>query len=476
MVLRILLLSMLFVISGCGNYSDNNISKDTKEAQQDESETKDEDISDYYIVISKSETDKVITLSSVTTGQEEIFLYSGTTDIKDKYNEALSMEQINIGEVITIAYEREDDKNYKLTDIKIPKEIWTYDEVSEIQVDELKQMITIGNKKYRYGENLLVLSNGETIKLNEINDLDIMSIKGNGKYVYSIIVSQGHGYIRLKNDDTYLGGWIDAGGKVIQVITDKMLLTVPEGSQKLTVTKDGKSASTDITIKRDEQLVVDIESMQDSITETGRINFKVTPKKAVLTINGKKTDYSEVVELPYGAYSLILKANGYETLSKKLVVQSSFATIELDLNKKEEESNDSNGAASGDSGTGSGTANTTNNSNPTQGSQNAGRSNNPTNSENAEQPNNTSNSEEAKETSYKIYIHGPEDAEVYFDGVYKGIIPVIMEKTTGSHTFSIRKSGYITKSYTVAITDDNEDTNLVFPNLTKETNNTKGNR
>lgn len=467
---------MFLFISGCKNYANQDFSRETKEDQQFENETKDEDISDYYIVINKDETDNVITLSSVATGQEEIFLYSGTTNIKDKYNEALSMDQINIGEVITIAYEREDEKNYKLTDIKIPKEIWTYDEVSQIQVDELKQMLTIGDKKYRYGENLFVSSNGEALRLNEINDFDVLSIKGNGKYVYSIIVSQGHGYIRLKNDDAYIGGWIDVGGKVIQVITDKMLLTVPEGNHPLTVTKDGKSASTDIHVKRDEQLVVDIEDMQDSIRETGRINFKVTPKKAILTINGKKTDHSEVVELPYGQYSLILKANGYETLSKKLVVKSVFATIELDLIKKEEDTKESDADTSGNSSAGSGTANTTNNSNPISSNQNTGDNNNSANSKNAENQDKTSTSEESKETSNKIYIHAPEDAEVYFDGVYKGIIPVIMEKTTGSHTFSIRKSGYITKSYTVTIMDDNEDTNLVFPNLTKETNNTKGNR
>lgn len=486
-------LGMLFFISavvlftGCNGYTDTDMYRvSDEESQQVEIETKDEEQSDYYVVECKNETNKSITLKAVNTGQEEIYSYSGITEIKNKYDESLTMAQVSAGEVVTIEYERDEDKNFKLTQIKLPKEIWTYDKVSDMNIDEKKQMITIGKETYQYGDNLLVSSNEEAIELVDINDLDILSVKGTDKYIYSITVNQGHGYIRLKNDDAYIGGWIDVGGKVIQVITERMLLVVPEGTQQLTVTNAGRSATTSLTIKRDEELAVDIKSLKESTAEIGKINFKITPKDAVLTINGKKTDYSKVVSLEYGSYPITVKADGYDTLSKTLVVQSSYASIELELEKTEktektEEStstnsntsttNSTNNSTSGNSSSSTDSNSSTNsNTNSSTNSNSESNTNSSNSSKSGSKDNTTSTSEESGETTYKIYIQGPEDAEVYFDGVYKGIIPVMMEKTTGSHTISIRKSGYTTKSYTVTITEDAEDVNFVFPSLVKESN------
>lgn len=480
-----ILFSAMAVMAGCNGYTDTNMSRVSKEdSQQVEIETKDEETSDYYVIESKNETNKSITLKAVTTGQEEIYLYSGSTEIKNKYDESLTIAQVNAGDIVKIEYERDKDENYKLTNIKIPKEIWTNDEVSGMNIDEQRQIITIGKETYQYGDNLLVSSNEEAVELRDINDLDIVNVKGNDKYIYSITVTQGHGYIRLKNDNAYIGGWIDVGGKVIQVISEKMIVVVPEGENEIKVSNEGRSASTTLTIKRDEEVVIDIKSLKESTAEIGKVNFKITPKDAVLTIGGKETEFSKVVSLEYGSYPITVKADGYDTLSKTLVVQSSYASIELELEKTDtEETDESSSTNSSSSNTTNSTGNsTTNNSSSSSGtntnsssnsnsSTGSNTNNNSTNTTNSgSSDSNSTTSEESEETTYKIYIHGPEDAEVYFDGVYKGIIPIIMEKTTGSHTISLRKSGYTTKSYTVTISDDNADANFVFPSLVKESN------
>ena len=67
-----------------------------------------------------------------------------------------------------------------------------------------------------------------------------------------------------------------------------------------------------------------------------------------------------------------------------------------------------------------------------------------------------------------ITIDVPQDVEVYEDNLYKGIAPVTYEKTAGTHTITLRKTGYITKSYEIQVPDDNMDVTYSFPALNAE--------
>lgn len=467
-VSAIFLFSMVIVLTGCSTNNTKDIAREEEENIGEELFQAGEESSDYYVVESKNEKKQTITLRSISTGHEELFVYSGTTNIENKYKDQLTMKQVEVGEVVIIEYQRDKDKNYKLTYMKLPKAIWTYDQVSELSYNEQKQMITVGKQKYQYGNSLLVTSNDELIRLTDLNDLDVVRIRGNGTYIYSITVTQGHGYIRLKNEEDYIGGWIEVGEKVIQQIERNMLLAVPEGLQQVKVSKKGYSASGSVTLERGKEAVVDVKNLTQAIVESGSIRFKINPQDAILSINGKKADYSKAVVLEYGIYQITVKAEGYENLSKKLVVQSSSAVIELELTQSDttESSADSNSDSSN-----SNSASSINLSSNTNTSSSGNTNTNSTSTDSTTSNTNSETTEEgSNDTTYKIYIHGPEEAEVYFDGEYKGIIPVVFEKSTGTHTISIRKSGYITKSYTVPITEDNEDVDFVFPSLTKANN------
>ncbi|MDE7044378.1 MAG: PEGA domain-containing protein, partial [Acetatifactor sp.] len=66
---------------------------------------------------------------------------------------------------------------------------------------------------------------------------------------------------------------------------------------------------------------------------------------------------------------------------------------------------------------------------------------------------------------YKVYVDAPENAEVYLDGNYIGISPCNFRKTSGSHTITLRRTGYVTRSYTVEIDDEARDMTLSFADL-----------
>ena len=62
------------------------------------------------------------------------------------------------------------------------------------------------------------------------------------------------------------------------------------------------------------------------------------------------------------------------------------------------------------------------------------------------------------------------------DGNYRGISPVSFKKVTGSHTVTLRKSGYKTKSYTIYLYNDGEDITYSFTDLEKEGDSVSGNK
>ena len=86
----------------------------------------------------------------------------------------------------------------------------------------------------------------------DINQCDKLNIQGIGHTVYSIAVDKGHGYLRLKNDEYFLGGWIEVGQEIIRTVSEDMLLVVPEGTYDVLVSAQGVSGTKKVTIKRNE--------------------------------------------------------------------------------------------------------------------------------------------------------------------------------------------------------------------------------
>ena len=55
---------------------------------------------------------------------------------------------------------------------------------------------------------------------------------------------------------------------------------------------------------------------------------------------------------------------------------------------------------------------------------------------------------------------------MYVDGNYVGIIPASFPKKSGNHEVTIRKSGYLTRSYTIDVDNEDKDTGYSFSDLT----------
>lgn len=412
----IILCLFCVMLIGCGK---ENIETDYNDSFEEISPGS-YDSMDTAVIVSKN-SDETITFMNIETGKNYTLSYIGATTIWDKYGEAMSMAQIKEGDIVDIKFLK---TKKRLSDMKLNADAFTYTDVTKYEINELTKTFTIVKEAFSYSDKTVIVSDGQEIELIDLNEEDVLTVQGIGTTIYSIAVDKGHGYLKLANDEYFVGGWIEIGSKMIRPITDDMLLVVPEGSYTINFTNGGNSGTKQVTINRNQEVTVDIGDIEIKEIQYGSILFSVTPSTASVYIDGSLKDISTAVSLEYGIHQMIVVASGYDTLTQYIKVGQESAGINVTMEKT-------------------------------------------TTSSDTEDDDDSEDDEDIVDISstYKVYIDTPENVEVYVDGNYVGISPVNFAKKSGSHTITLRKSGYVTRSYTIEVDNKEKDVTFSFADL-----------
>ncbi|MGN0330318.1 MAG: PEGA domain-containing protein [Kineothrix sp.] len=368
-----------------------------------------------------------ITLMNIETGRYYTLSYDGTSMIRDKYGNAMAMSQAAGGDIVDVTFMK---SKKTLTSMQISDSAWVLENVEKYSFNALSRGAEVGSGVYSLENNPVVVSEGREAALEDIVKGDVVSIRGVGNSVYSVVVESGHGYLRLSDDEYLKGGWIEVGQSVIQEITRDMLLVVPEGTYDVHITAPGIDVTKPVTVYRNQEVTLDVSDVRPEEPKAGRIIFTVKPSSAVISIDGKEADISVPVELEYGLHQMVAEAEGYETVTRFIRVGEEMANINITMDEAVE----------------------------------------PTPSRKEE--NTVSVSANELSGYYKVYIDSPSDVEVYLDNIYVGVSPVSFKKEAGTHTITLRKTGYVTKSYTVQVDDTEKDVTYSFTDLVKENSTT----
>lgn len=389
------------------------------------------DSADTPVVVDKNEDDSTVTFLNLDIGRKYTLSLDGTTKLYDKYGESVSLEQIQKGDIVDITFLKE---KKHLTTMQLSVEAWSYNNVERYEINTVRDEVTIGQESFKLGEHTQYFSDGRKIEEMDLNPADILTFQGIDTEILSVNVEKGHGYLRLMNDENFVGGWIEIYQSLIQHITEDMLLTVPEGSYEVNISYNGSGGTKHIVINRNEETMLDIGDLEIAEPKYGMVLFSTSPSDTIIYIDGAQVDASQPVKLEYGIHQLIAKASGYQSITRYLRVGMETAGIDVVLDaigSDEEEATESSGESS------------------------------------------TESSEPDTVTDYyKVYVDAPKDVEVYLDGNYVGISPCSFRKSAGSHVITLRKDGYETRSYTVQIDDEEKDFSYSFVDLVPTDGNT----
>ncbi len=372
------------------------------------------DSADTAVLVKKDGEEGTVTLLNLDTSRTYTLTVEGTSNLYDKYGEAVSLEQIDVGDIVDVTFLR---SKKRLNTMQLSPSAWVYATASRYEIDLKRGEVTIGEDVYKLTDETIYLSQNMRIEAMDINPVDVLTFKGIGSSILSVNVEQGHGYLRLKNEENFIDGYMEIGQSSYRRIEEDMLLTVPEGHYQIKVSKRGGGGIKEVTIRRGEETTLDIGDLEVPELQYGTIIFTLEPSSARLYIDGEKADPSAPVNLEYGIHQLIVKANGYQTMTTYIkVAQPSggldIALDEVDKDKENEEEEDKDRLA-----------------------------------------------------KYKVFVDAPENAEVYLDGNYVGIAPISFAKTEGSHIITLRRSGYETRSYTVSVDGEYKDITYSFAEL-----------
>ncbi len=419
------------------------------------------DSADTAILKTISEEDRTVTLYNTVAARTYTLNYDGTTYASDKYGTTMSMAQMTEGTIVNVNFYK---ATKQLVNIQVSPDAWTYEDVSRFDLGGINSTATIGDRTYALTKGVQVFSEGRQTDLMNIVDGDSITVSGIGYDIYSIKVNSGHGYVRLSNDEALTGGWVEVGGTLITQITEPgMLLTVPEGTYTVRMYNDSSSVTQEITVERNQEIILDCSGVTAPEETTGRIIFHLTPETATLTMDGAVKDTSGIITAEYGVHEIVVSAPGYDTLSRYVNVSNELSEISIILDEtKTYVSDNSNGSlwSSLFGNTASGNTSSGNSSSANSASRNSTSGNSSSS--------NTSSGNKKTVTAggyNRVYIYYPDEVEVYVDGVYAGLTPMSFRKTPGSHTIILKKTGYETRSYTIYLYDDKEDMSISFSEL-----------
>ncbi len=431
-VIVLLLLTMILSLSACNGTDNSEGNNSSNKAETKESEElidtgfvvagpESYDSADTALLVDKDEKKSSVTFLNLELGKRYTLTYDGTTRLFDKHGESIAMNQINKGEIVDITFYK---VKKHLTTLKLSKEAWSLNAVSRYDINTVRGEVSIGDETYKLTDQTQYLSENRDIEIIDLNTADILSFHGIGNTVYSVRVDKGHGYLRLVNDENFIGGWIEIGQSQIQRITEDMLLVVAEGNYQINISHNSGGGTKNATIYRNEETTLDIGDLEIPKPQVGMVLFSLSPTNAELYIDGSKVDASLPVNLDYGIHQLIAKADNYQSVTQYIRVNQASVGVNVVLDAISQETTDSS-------------------DNTSEGS-----------------------SETTPVTDYyKVYVDAPEKAEVYLDGNYVGISPCSFPKTPGAHVIILRQSGYETRSFTVQIDSENKDISYSFADL-----------
>lgn len=398
-ILIVAVVIAVFSLCACGASSDSGIiqrRRGTGKQNQTENLKQEEESSEIKEAVAKSDLyilrhidleQKTADFEKEKNGRLSQYTYDTGTQFLDKYGDTKSISSFMAGEVVELQIS---EAEQKLKKVQLSSEVWVQEDIVNYSVDPDRHALTIGQTIYSYDPDRKIFSGDTTVDFSDLGEEDVLRVIGKEKQILSMAVTKGHGYLTLVNTKLFDGSFICVGEKIFQEISSGLKIEVPEGTHLVTVANNGYGGSREVVIERDKTTSINLDELKGEGPKICKITFHVGVEGAVLLVDGKQADYSAPVELTYGVHTISVAAEGYDTISKKLVVNSKEAEIEITLTSSSESSSETENKPANNNNTNNVNNNNTNNNN-------ANSNNNNTNNNNANNNNNNTNQNNASQ-------------------------------------------------------------------------------
>ena len=452
----LLLLACVLCMCGCGQDKGNIIIyKDTEE-----SSVVREEVSLVCVITEMNLEEGYIRVNDCMDDAEYILLYHGGVEVKDKYGKDILISAVGPGSIVDITYYSDTEK---IVSITLDSKAQVLKNVTKFAADPKEAKASYKGTTVKLSAVAHAFDGDRMIGVNEVSTEDEVTLNIYNNKLYSVVITKGHGYVRLKNQDTYVGGMVEIGYGVIVPVTKDMLLAVQEGEYTLRISKDGYSDTKEVRVKRDKELLVDLKAIA---VPSGTVMIKLDEEieDAHILVNDTEV-YGNIFTGQYGKYDLKIKAEGYRSFHGSFRINEPSKEYTFSLKKLEDKTTTTEEASTATPTDAKSTSETKTSESTTDTEKTTESTEATTADDHVDSTETIVN--EGKVTDNKLEINVTEGADVYIDGDYVGSAPVKTDKIVGNHTVTLYKSGYIIKSYNILSLDDGKDQTMSYPALTK---------
>ncbi|MCR5675106.1 MAG: PEGA domain-containing protein [Lachnospiraceae bacterium] len=453
------------------------------------------DSTDTAVVRSVNMAEGTVTLCQHELGRYYTLRVDNTSMIYDRYGRPISASLLEPGDVADVTFLHQ---SKHLNSLVVSNAVWVRENVKTYRIDTDRELLSFDGQNYHLPATALLLNRengvGERIIAEELLEGDVLTVYGIDKEIYSVVVTSGHGYLRLTStevgDRDIEGAWVNLGNKVIQRVNARTLIAAPEGDYTLQIIGQGANDSRPVRIERGKETVIDTSTIRMETPDVTEVTFIVEPEdvQAELKVDGDPVAIGLPVYLTQGVHQFKVRAEGYLTITQHLKVGEKKAKVELTLEKDPDAAAAASTAAAADTaGTAdtaytaatAGTSDWWNSSSgyagtgATEGAAGMGDTSNAGASSGATVTTVTTVDVSGNETTrttltgYEVRVESPTGVEFYLDGSYMGITPTSFVKVSGQHTVTLSRDGYETKSYNIFIDDAQSNKTYAFPELVK---------
>ena len=401
---------------------------------------------------------KLVDFVSIQDGAQYSLIYHGGVHVLDSKGKDIGIGSVACGDVLDVTYYGDTEK---LVSMQPNGHVSTYTEVKKFIYNSEEHTASYGGKSLKLSDYVKAFDGEQAIALADVNTEDEVTLSVWNGTLLSVVITKGHGYVRLLNQGTYIGGFVEIGKDVIVPVTADMLVAVGEGEYTLRINKNGYSGEKKVKVTRDREINIDI---SDIAIPSGTVTFAIEPEdvEPEIKVDGSAISGRTFTGL-YGEHTLAIKADGYDSFRGSFRINETTKTLHVTLQKDDTsettEATTEEGTTTGDATTGQSdtTGGTTTGQSDTTGTD--------TTTGSTTTQSGTEATTQSAEREYKITIREPAGVGVYLDGDYVGIAPVSFKKTAGTHTITLYKAGYLIKSYTIQAVHDGTDDEYSYADL-----------
>ena len=273
--LLIIAFSIVYILTGAGE-SDKSKPVEVISMQHGLPAVTEEPVSESFnaIVADVDPDNSVIVLVRLGSRDFEEYIYTGATDIRTAYDKPITATLLRPGVFVTASYSGEN----RLVRLVGMSNVDVYKGVKNLRTEPDIKRMSIGDAIYRYDDSLLILNDGYFVGQETLYKTDVLSVYSIDGFAYLLKVTTGHGYLKLSNDSSFIGGSLFIGtGSTVQIEQD-MLLTLTEGTYSVTAANGDLKGSATLLVSRDKTAVFDLAPYSPEPVEYSNISFSISPE------------------------------------------------------------------------------------------------------------------------------------------------------------------------------------------------------